>query len=287
MRYISFKILVLALLLVLANSLQAAVWVITYPQSPVDNDLRYDYPLALLELGLNKTGVRFELKASNTVMRQSRSVKRLEENLEINVLWSMTDISREEHLLPIRIPIGKGLIGWRMFLAPEGGSFMRAKINTLSDLLAYEPVQGISWPDTKILQANGFNVVTSRDYIEAKSMITQGLADFFPRSVIEIEREIQSNPDSNLRLREGLAIQYPTAMYFFVNKRNVTLAKLIETGLERAIADGSFDELFNEHFGETIERLDLENATYFQLANPLLPELTPTSKQELWYLPQG
>jgi hypothetical protein len=72
-----------------------------------------------------------------------------------------------------------------------------------------------------------------------------------------------------------------------VNKRNVTLAKLIETGLERAIADGSFDELFNEHFGETIERLDLENATYFQLANPLLPELTPTSKQELWYLPQG
>jgi hypothetical protein len=282
----SLKVILGSVLLFVVSSLQAAVWVITYPQSPVSNDLRYEYPLALLELALTKTSVRFELKASNTVMRQSRSVKRLEENLEINVLWSMTDINREEQLMPIRIPIGKGLIGWRMFLAPQNSEFLTAKVSNLSDLLAFEPVQGISWPDTKILQANGFNVVTARDYIEAKSMITQDLADFFPRSVIEIENEIQSQSNNALVLRKNLAIQYPTAMYFFVNKRNVTLAKLIETGLERAIEDGSFDTLFYEHFGDTISALDLENVTYFKLANPLLPKLTPTSKKELWYIPQ-
>ncbi|MFC4699779.1 amino acid ABC transporter substrate-binding protein [Glaciecola siphonariae] len=264
----------------------AAVWVITYPQSTLDNDLRYEYPLELLRLALDKTGVRYELKPSASGMRQARSVKRLEENLEINVLWSMTDVMREEQLLPIRIPIAKGLIGWRMFLAPKNSAFLTANIDNLSDLLKYEPVQGISWPDTKILQANGFNVVTARDYIEAEQMITSRLADFFPRSVIEIEREIETNPNSQLILRNGLALKYPTAMYFFVNKRNVTLAKLIETGLERAIADGSFDALFYEHFGETIELLNLENVKYFELANPLLPRLTPTSKRELWYLPQ-
>jgi hypothetical protein len=263
----------------------AAVWVITYPQSPVDDDQRYDYPIELLALALDKTGVRYALKPSYSPMRQARAVKRLEENLEINVLWSMTDMSREEQLLPIRIPIAKGLIGWRMFLAPKNSPFLKAEINTLSDLLAYEPIQGIAWPDTKILQANGFNVVTARDYLEANSMIVQGLADFFPRSVMEIKSEMQNNPSGDLVLRKDLALQYPAAMYFFVNKRNVTLANLIETGLQRAIADGSFDVLFNQHFGETIAQLNLENITYFQLANPLLPRLTPTSKQQLWYMP--
>nr|WP_241664397.1 transporter substrate-binding domain-containing protein [Ningiella ruwaisensis] len=273
-------------LTMISGQLSAAIWVITYPQSQVDNDLRYDYPLALLELALDKTGVRYELKPSVNTMRQAKSVKRLEENLEINVLWSMTDATREEELLPIRIPIAKGLIGWRMFIAPQNSAFMRADILTLNDMLAFEPVQGIAWPDTKILQANGFNVVTSRDYLDAKNIVSQGQADFFPRSVIEIEQELESSSVSNLALRTDIALQYPTAMYFFVNKRNVTLAKLIETGLNKAIEDGSFDALFLEHFGETIERLNLKNVRYFQLANPLLPKLTPTSKQELWYFPE-
>lgn len=275
-----------ALLLITSLSANSAVWVITYPQPALENDVRYDYPLALLALALEKTSVRFELRPSAQAMRQTRSLKRLEENLEINVYWSMTDIVKEEQLLPIRIPIAKGLIGWRMFLAPQNSPFLRARIDTFSDLLVFEAVQGISWPDTKILQANGFNVVTARDYAEAKEIVIGKLADVFPRSVIEIESEMQSDPASGLALRKDIALQYPSAMYFFVNKRNVTLANLIETGLERAIADGSFDLLFEEHFGETIKSLDLDNVRYFRLANPLLPKLTPTSKQELWYQPK-
>jgi hypothetical protein len=74
-------------------------------------------------------------------------------------------------------------------------------------------------------------------------------------------------------------------MYFFVNKRNVTLAKLIETGLQRAIEDGSFEVLFNEHFGDTLELLDINALQYFKLNNPLLPPLTPIDDQSLWYYP--
>ncbi|WP_395342325.1 amino acid ABC transporter substrate-binding protein [Ningiella sp. W23] len=268
-------------------SVNAAVWVITYPQSRVQNDLRYEYPLAMLELALEKTGVRYELKPSSTPMRQGRSVKRLEENLEINVMWSMTDDDREESLLPIRIPIAKGLIGWRFFLAPRGSAFLKAKINEIDGLLEYEPVQGIAWPDTKVLQANGFNVVTARDYLEAKMMVSNRLADFFPRSIIEVLRELESDPDGKLALRPDLALQYSTAMYFFVNKRNVTLAKLIETGLQRALDDGSFDALFYKHFGDTIKQLKLDEIRYFELANPLLPSLTPIHDESLWYKPQN
>lgn len=165
------KTLALLLLLLISRNIQAATWVITHPKSAIAGELRDQYPLALLTLALDKTGVRYELRPSTAAMRQSRSVKRLEENLEINVIWSMTDVSREEQLLPIRIPIAKGLIGWRMFLAPKNSAFLTAPIDSLSDLLAFQPVQGIAWPDTKILQANGFNVITSRDYLEAKEII--------------------------------------------------------------------------------------------------------------------
>jgi hypothetical protein len=157
---------------------------------------------------------------------------------------------------------------------------------SLSDLLVYAPVQGIDWPDTKILQANGFNVLGAQNRSEASSLLSRQQADFYPLSVIEALTELrQEGADPDIRLKEGIALQYRAAMYFFVNKRNVTLARLIEVGLERAIKDGSFDELFYEYHGDMLEQLALDKITYFELDNPLLPIKTPVSESKYWYIP--
>jgi hypothetical protein len=279
--FISFSFV----LLTFFQSATAAVWTIVYPQSEVANDIRHDYPIALLDLALQKTGVRYELKPSLKPLRQIRALKRLEENLEVNVVWSMTDVQREQQLRPIRIPIYRGLIGWRVFLAHKNSRFLTVPINNMADLLNYSAVQGITWPDTKILQANGFNVITGTDYIESTQIINNKLADFFPRSVIEVFQELDNQYSTNLRLRKNIAIYYASAVYFFTNKQNVTLSRLIETGLQRAIEDGSFEQLFTEYYGETIQQLDIKNSLYFRLANPLLPPLTPIDKNEYWYFP--
>lgn len=263
----------------------SAVWIVNYPQSDIENDARDEFPLALLELALKKTGVRYQLNPSIKPMLQSRSLKRLEENLDVNVVWSMTDVQREQQLRPIRIPITRGLIGWRVFVSHKSSAFLDSRINDMTDLLQFSPVQGISWPDTKILQANGFNVITARDYIEGTDIINNKLADFFPRSVVEVFKELNNEYSQNMLLRQGLAFYYPSAMYFFTNKQNLTLSNLIETGLNRAIEDGSYNALFNEHFGETLAKLDLKDGLYFRLANPLLPPLTPISYARYWYFP--
>lgn len=273
--------------LTLSQIATGAVWNIVYPQSELENDPRHDYPLALLDLALQKTGVRYELKPSLKPIRQARALKRLEENLEVNVFWSMTDVLREQQLRPIRIPITRGLIGWRMFVSHKSSRFLTASINDMNDLLSYRPVQGIGWPDTKILQANGFDVVTARDYIEGTEIINNKLADFYPRSVVEVLQELENQYSKNFTLRKGLAIYYPSAMYYFTNIQNVTLSRLIETGLKIAIEDGSYEQLFSEYYGGIIEQLDIENALYFRLANPLLPPLTPIGKKEYWYFPIG
>jgi hypothetical protein len=281
----AISVLVVFVIFVFSQSVNAAVWSIVYPQSELENDIRDHYPLALLDLALQKTGVRYELKPSTSPLRQGRALKRLEENLEVNVVWSMTDVQREQQLMPIRIPITRGLIGWRVFISHKDSRFLSEKISDMADLLTYKPVQGVTWPDTKILQANGFNVVTARDYIEGTEIINNDLADFYPRSVVEVLQELNNQYSEDFRLRKGLAIYYPSAMYYFTNKQNATLSRLIEIGLERAIEDGSYEKLFTEFYGKIIEELDIENSLYFRLANPLLPPLTPIDKKEYWYFP--
>ncbi|WP_246261177.1 transporter substrate-binding domain-containing protein [Alteromonas ponticola] len=268
-------------------SAMSATWSLTYPRPIEEGDLRDEYPLALLTLALEKTGVKYSLLPSERILLQGKALRQLKENREINVMWSMTDLQRERDLLPIRIPIGKGLIGWRVFLIAKNAQPLFDDVTSLQDLITLNPVQGEEWPDTKILQANGFNVVTVKDHKRGFSAVTTNRAHFFPRSVIEILQELKIPSIANeLMLEANLAIHYPTAMYFFVNKGNTTLARLIETGLQRAIVDGSFDALFLSSYEETLKRLDLDNRRVFHLENPSLPELTPIEDKKLWYYPE-
>lgn len=268
-------------------STQAALWSITYPRPIDDKDIRTEYPLALLSLALEKTGVKYSLLPSDRIMLKGKALRQLKENREINIVWSMTDAQREKDLLPIRIPLAKGLIGWRVFIVNETNKNEFSQIKDRTSLLRKIPVSGEEWPDTKILQANGFNVFTVPAATDAFEVIERGSADFFPRSVIEIQNEMQSDDFSGtLALEDGLAIYYPTAMYFFVNKSNPTLARLIETGLKMALEDGSFDALFMATYQETLESLNLQERNTINLDNTLLPPLTPVDNATLWYAPE-
>ena len=262
----------------------AAVWNIVYPRELTEDDVRNNYPIAILTLALNKTGVRYTLTPSDRIMLQGKALRQLRENRSVNVVWSMTDEQRETDLLPIRIPINKGLIGWRVFLVHRDKLSTFRQINTLGTLQRYIPVQGEDWPDTKILQSNGFDVETAQDYFETFDVLTRFQADFFPRSVIEVLDELEMDSmDRDIVLEQQLAVYYPSAMYFFVNRANPTLAKLIKTGLQRAIEDGSFDELFYYNYQPMLDKLKLSERKVFQLNNPLMTDETPLGQSELWY----
>lgn len=50
---------------------------------------------------------------------QSRALLHLSGQDEMDVVWTMTSEDRERNFFPIRIPIYKGLIGWRVGLIQE------------------------------------------------------------------------------------------------------------------------------------------------------------------------
>ena len=258
----------------------AAVWTINYPKQPVQNSIHAQYIVDVLELALQKTGVRYELVESTDVLLQGKAFKLLSNNRTVNVVWAMTDDKREEDFLPIRIPLYKGLIGWRVLLVnPEKLSQLES--SKLRDNYA---VQGMDWPDLKILQANGFNVVSATNYDEAFTIMHRKQADMFPRSIIEVFGELaQPELTKALVIEPNFVLQYPAATYFFVNQRDVILGRLLTTGLEMAVADGSFDKLFNATYLDMLHQLGLNKRTLLTLKNPLLPIHTPLADKALWY----
>ena len=81
----------------------------------------------------------------------------------------------------------------------------------------------------------------------------------------------------NLVIDQHLLIRYPFAEFFFVSPESPKLAKAIQTGLERAYADGSFMAFFRENpkIREALASANLEQRVTIALPNP---DMTPCSK---------
>ncbi|MEP0356537.1 amino acid ABC transporter substrate-binding protein [Paraglaciecola sp.] len=266
------------------NAVFSASWQITYPKPALESDIMTIYPIELLTLALEQTGVNYELLPSSNLLTKVKALNRLEDNREVNLVWAMTNQEREDDLLPIRIPLFKGLIGWRLLLIRDDMSERFKYIQSLEHLVKLSPIQGRDWPDTKILRANGFDVIVNLGQDNLLNLLATAQGDFYPRSMAEIWHELETLENTKgLSVQPSLGVYYPGAVYFFLNKNNQPLAHLIEVGLEKAIENGTFEALFKKTYQEYIKRAQLEERTFYQLDNTFLPEKTPLQRKELWF----
>ncbi|MCV2359575.1 transporter substrate-binding domain-containing protein [Paucibacter sp. TC2R-5] len=258
---------------------------VVYPRPVRDVDRSSLFPLQLLKLALDASGVRCELSASKDLMVQSRALKELEAPQDhLHIAWSMTSVQREQSLLPVRIPIFKGLYGWRVLLIKQGQQAAWSEVDGLDGLKRFTLVQGHDWPDTEILRANGLTVTTGSSFAALFKMLDMGRAQAFPRSVLEAGWE-QEGQKQLFAVEPKLVLHYPTAVYFFVRPGDQRLAALVELGLNRLLANGGFDRLFDAHHAEPLRQAGLHKRRVIELHNPLLPEQTPLARKELWRLP--
>lgn len=256
------------------------------PQVSARASLENNYPAVLLGQALEAAGMPVTLAPTAELIPQNRALQELGRRSRLDVVWTMTSVEREQQALPIRVPLFKGLFGWRLLLAaPEVAARMR-DVQHLAELRPFSMVQGLDWPDTGILQANGLNVVISPSYDAMFRQLRLGRADAFPRSVEEIWWELERY-GQGLTVVPNLCLHYPAAVYYFVAPDEAELAAAIELGLQRLRASGAFDRLFMKHHGEDLARARLGSRRVIELRNPLLPPQTPVDKPELWFRPQG
>jgi len=257
-----------ALLLAAAPlTLGQSATIVYYPGTDAD-DMRVDYYLRLLKLVLQKSGGNYQLQPTGQAMVPPRVVQQMESKGAVDVLWSPTNPDLEQRLLPIRIPIDKGVLGWRLLLIKKSDRERFARIHTLGQLQAMEAGQQRDWIDTGILRANGIPVVSAGLYKPMFQMLASGRFQYFPRGMAEIWDEAAQNAHLDLEVEPHLALHYPLQTYFFVSRHNPALARRIEQGLQRAIQDGSFDALFEQCNGKFIRRAHLGSRTVFELRNP-------------------
>ncbi|MBB1521435.1 substrate-binding periplasmic protein [Aquipseudomonas guryensis] len=260
---------------------------LVYPLHSSEDDPEA-YVVELLRQALDKSGAGHQLVPSRLAMPQSRAQQSLEQNdNSVQLMWTMTTKEREQILLPVRIPIYKGLIGWRVALVREEDRHWLKSVRSLADLKPMRFGQRSDWPDTAILRSNGLQVVTSQSYSSLFRMLDAGRFDLFPREVVVAwDEQARANQQGlQLTVDEHVVLHYPTAFYFFTSRARADLAADIERGLERMIADGSFDQLFDSHHGATLRKAQLDKRQVIELKNPDLPELTPFAREELWYQP--
>lgn len=248
-----------------------------------------NYYIDVLKLALDKSSAKygsFELQEQIIEMHQGRTFNMLESGTLIDVVWSMTSKAREVRFNAVYVPIVKGLMGYRIGIIRSNDAFQFASINSLSQFKNITTGQGIDWPDSDILKANGFNVVqgAARNLL---SMLKMKRFDFYPRGLHEPWQEIKAGSD--FVVEPHILLKYPAPIYFFVNKTNVILAQRLEYGLKLAIEDGSFDALFNQHemTSGVIKKANLPHRRLFELHNPLLSDKTKQllSNDRLWLAP--
>jgi len=249
----------------------------------IQGNERSDYFVDTLEQALSYSpNKNYQLKFYNKYLPKSRVFKNIATNDGINITAAGATIDRERILQPIFFPIVKGLFGWRIPLVNK------EKSNLFLPELSREAFKKLtvgqlhSWSDTKILESNNLSVEKGSNYQGLFQMLAANRFDYFPRSIIEVQKEFDNHKGLNIAIDKNILLHYPTAYFFYVNKENKALAEDVTFGLEQSLKDGSFERLFKQYYGDIVNKTISENRIVYHLKNPFLPKETPLNRKELW-----
>lgn len=274
----------------LINLKAIAEEIVIHPHIKEEQSSRFEDLIEILDIAMLKTQTDFgpyQLRSSTSDMTESRLLHEVKSGNKVNVIWSSTSPQKEEDLRVIRIPLRKGLLGYRLSFIHKDEQAKFNQVHTITDLKAFHIGQGMGWGDIRLYE-NSDIIVEQAPYQSLFKMIAPKRFDLFPRGINEIYKELEIFGEANpkLAIEKSFAIYYPWPYYFFTSKNNESLALRIEVGLKRMIADGSFDRIFLKYNHVAIQKAKLSERKLIHLKNPFLPKNTPLDDAKLWYFPK-
>ncbi|QSX37424.1 substrate-binding periplasmic protein [Shewanella sedimentimangrovi] len=249
-------------------------------------DASHDFYVDLLQLALNNSRERWgEAKVEEVSgdFSQSRAFAALNSG-QLHVFWAGTSKQRQQRFRAIEVPLFAGLLGVRVPVIRRDRLAEFRGYQTLVDWQGLLACQGSQWPDSDILEANGFRVTRIAKFDLMYSMLKQGRCDYFPRGLNEVGAELAAVGQQDLMAYEDVLITYPFPMYFFVAKDNEALYQRLSTSLEAMAASGELRHFLFSHptTAGLFPLARFDDSLRFRLTNALLPESTPLQRPELW-----
>ncbi|SBT14166.1 transporter substrate-binding domain-containing protein [Vibrio celticus] len=239
--------------------------------------------LELIDLALEKSAASHDITHADEYLSDARLVEEVR-NGNIDVMWAGASQDLQNQLEAIKIPIFKGLAGYRTFVIEKNSQNKFFGVKNIDDLRKLKAGLGRFWSDTRILESANLDVVKPVKAESLFHMVEGDRFDYLPLGVHESHGVVRDQHELELAVEENILLVYPSAMYFYVSKENKQLYHSLNSGLEMAIADGSFDEVFynSQLIKETFKSSLIAERNIINIKNPYLPLDAPINRKELW-----
>jgi hypothetical protein len=261
--------------------------IVIRPRPESEMDTRFDYQWEVLEAALEATINEgpYEVRLADKVMVENRvAIELMAGSGKINIMRDNSSQKMDRDFLPIRVPLKKGAMGWRILLINKDRQKDFSQIKTLADLKKIVIGQGKGWATVEVLRSNGFEVITATKYESLFAMLMVGRFDAFNRGIFEGPIELEERKDKypNMTIEKNLILRYNFLEIFFVHKKDAAMAARIERGLNKIIKNGILDQIFDKYFGKLLAQLCLNKRIIIDIDNPHLGTAPSFHREEYW-----
>jgi hypothetical protein len=171
------------LFIILTATMAAGQTRVIYPAFESSADSRYNDLVEILKTSLEKTKAEYgpyTLQPGKSRMNEARALAELLNPAGmVNIGWSGTSVQKEKDYRVVRIPLRKGILGYRVALIAKNRQADINKVRNFDDLRKRIIGQGIGWGDVAIYEANGIRVSTA-GYESLFKMVAANRFDSIP-----------------------------------------------------------------------------------------------------------
>lgn len=241
-----------------------------------EGHLSQHYFVSLLQLIAQKSNVLNPQKAAihiEVVAVQEAAIREdiLLQRGFLDVMWAGSNDELEARLLPVKVPVVGGLLGYRIALVRKTKLDWFNQL-TVAEIKQLDACQGEFWTDSDILEANGFHVKRAKSYDALPRMLIQGRCDYFPRGLHEAPTELKNlgHQYPELTIAYKRILKYHLAAFMFLNQGQDALAQRLESAFKHAIEDGSVHTLRSQSalFKPIFPLQKWHNSQFIELDNP-------------------
>lgn len=243
------------------------------------------YTFLLLKLALDstiKSHGPYQLNVYTTRHSFSRASYMLEQGNVFQVASLGASQGFDKNLIAIKIPLYQGMLGFRLLASNKKSAIKMAKVNRLAQLRDFKAGFNNQWSDFSIFKTNGLPVETAANFENLYKMLSYRRFDYFPRSIREIDAELERYQDEtkNLVIVKNLALFYPHPIYYHVSPQYGNFAKRIEIGLKNILHTGKFKLLFLKHHYQYIKKYKPNELNVIHLKRS---DQFPSPNTSWWY----
>lgn len=250
-------------------------------------DIRTKYTHEILNQALNLSAEKYGAYKLNKVaisMSNDVTFYELSRGKIINVAMSGATPDKDHLATPIRIPIRRGILNYRLLIINKKNLKLFEKINSLTQLKPYSVGIHSNSVTSDVMKVLGFSVVDTVSYDGMFKQLSHDKFDYIPRGLHEAYDEIalRKATINNLIVEPNLALYSPLPYYIYVSPAYPKIAERIEYGLEAMIEQGLIAKIFERYYAADIKRSKLAERTIINIGNPFLSPKTPLHRKELW-----